>query len=103
MNDFITDFDLKGKIFYNGKDIYSSKTDVVQLRAKIGMVFQKPNPFPKSIYKNITWGPKINNFKGDLDELVKTSLEEAALWSEVSDRLSENALSLSGGNNKDCV
>ena len=97
MNDFIDSFRIEGEIFYNKENIYSSKTDSTSLRKNIGMVFQKPNPFPKSIYKNITWGPLMNGFDGDQDILVKESLQNAGLWEEVKDRLDDSALGLSGG------
>ena len=97
MNDFIDSFRIDGEIFYNKENIYSSKTDSTSLRKNIGMVFQKPNPFPKSIYKNITWGPLMNGFDGDQDILVKESLQNAGLWEEVKDRLDDSALGLSGG------
>lgn len=97
MNDFITGLKVNGKIYYGDTDIYGSKIDAANLRRKIGMVFQKPNPFPKSIYKNIAWGPKVNGFEGDMDELIETSLQRAALWDEVKDRLNDNAFTLSGG------
>ena len=97
MNDFIDTFRIEGEIFYNKENIYSSKTDSTSLRKNIGMVFQKPNPFPKSIYKNITWGPLMNGFDGDQDILVKESLQNAGLWEEVKDRLDDSALGLSGG------
>lgn len=97
MNDFVPNLKTEGKVFFGGKNIYSKKIDPVLLRANIGMVFQKPNPFPRSIYKNISWGPKINGFKGNMDELVRDSLKKAAIWDEVSDRLHESALNLSGG------
>jgi phosphate transport system ATP-binding protein len=97
MNDFIADASLSGKIMYRGVDIYGSQIDPVEVRRRIGMVFQKPNPFPKNIYKNVAWGPMINGFKGDLRELVQSSLERAALWDEVKDRLNDSALALSGG------
>ncbi len=97
MNDFITDLRVEGEIFYHNENIYAPKVDAANLRLKIGMVFQKPNPFPKSIYKNISWGPSINGFDGDMDELVESSLRRAALWDEVKDRLHDNALQLSGG------
>lgn len=95
MNDFIPGSRMEGEVHFDSKDIYS--WDAVNLRAKIGMVFQKPNPFPKSIYKNIAWGPKVNGFKGDYDRLVEKSLKRAALWDEVKDRLHDSALNLSGG------
>jgi phosphate transport system ATP-binding protein len=97
MNDFISDVTIDGKISYNGEDLYGKKVDPVEVRRRIGMVFQKPNPFPRSIYKNIAWGPGINGYQGSSDELVERSLKQAALWEEVKDRLHESALSLSGG------
>lgn len=97
MNDFIPTIKITGDLFYKGQSVYDKHTDPVNIRRCIGMVFQKPNPFPKSIYKNITWGPKINGFKDAPDELVETSLKKAALWDEVKDRLHESATSLSGG------
>ncbi len=97
MNDFVDGFRLEGQILFNGENIYSREWDVVDIRRRIGMVFQKSNPFPKSITQNITWGPKINGFRGDLDELVETSLRRAGLWEDVKDRLNESALTLSGG------
>jgi len=95
MNDFVPSFSIKGKIEYNGKNIL--KSDPMELRTKVGMVFQKPNPFPKSIYDNITWGPKIHGHDVNLDQLVEDSLKKAALWEEVKDRLKSSALDLSGG------
>ncbi|MFT7618211.1 MAG: phosphate transport system ATP-binding protein [Planctomycetota bacterium] len=97
MNDFIDSASLDGLIQYRGLDLYGKNVDPVEVRLKIGMVFQKPNPFPKSIYKNIAWAPKINGFDGDLDALVEDSLKKAALWEEVKDRLDKSALGLSGG------
>ncbi|MBC7531972.1 MAG: phosphate ABC transporter ATP-binding protein [Oligoflexus sp.] len=97
MNDFIDTFSHEGEILFEGSDIYKSKIDVTEFRRRIGMVFQKPNPFSSSIAKNITWGPKINGYKGDLNELVETSLRKAALWDEVKDKLNDSGLALSGG------
>jgi len=97
LNDLIDGFRVEGKLFYKSKNLYSKKMDPVQVRRRIGMVFQKPNPFPKSIYENIAYGARINSHKGDMDELVENSLQQAALWDEVKDKLSENGLSLSGG------
>ncbi|NQU67915.1 MAG: phosphate ABC transporter ATP-binding protein [Candidatus Marinimicrobia bacterium] len=97
MNDFIDDFSLTGQVMFAGEDIYNRKADPVEIRRRIGMVFQKPNPFPKSIYKNIIWGPQINGFKGNPDELVEESLINAGLWDEVKDRLNGSAMALSGG------
>lgn len=97
MNDFIPSFSKKGEVLYRGFDLYDPAIDPVSLRRQVGMVFQKPNPFPKSILQNVTWGPKINGYRGDLRELAVDALKKAALWGEVSNRLDEPALSLSGG------
>ncbi len=97
MNDFIPGISFSGEVFFLNKNLYSSEVDPVDIRRKIGMVFQKPNPFPKSIYNNIIWGPQINGFNKNGDELVETSLKKAALWDEVKDRLHDSALALSGG------
>ncbi len=97
MNDFVDDVSLEGTISYLGENLYGKDIDPVTLRRRIGMVFQKPNPFPKSIYRNVSWGPQINGYKQPLDDLVEHSLVQAALWNEVKDRLHESALSLSGG------
>lgn len=100
MNDLIPGARVDGEVMYHGENIYASGVDPVEVRRQIGMVFQKPNPFPKSIYQNISWGAKINGFKGsksDTDDLVQEALEQAALWDEVKDKLGENGLSLSGG------
>ncbi|HYC86481.1 MAG TPA: phosphate ABC transporter ATP-binding protein PstB [Chryseosolibacter sp.] len=99
MNDYIEGFRLKGKVYINGKDIYERKVRVEELRRKVGMVFQKPNPFPKSIYDNVAYGLKIHGItdKMEINEIVEKSLKQAALWGEVKDKLSKPALSLSGG------
>ncbi len=97
MNDFIPEVRIEGSISYHGKDLYGGNVDPVEVRRRIGMVFQKPNPFPKSIAKNVAWGPSINGYRGDLAALVEKSLRRAALWDEVKDRLNESALGLSGG------
>lgn len=97
MNDLIPTARVKGELFYHGRDLYAKNVDPVEVRRRIGMVFQKPNPFPKSIYDNVAWGAKINGFKGNMDELVEQSLRSAALWDEVKDKLSQSGLSLSGG------
>jgi len=97
MNDYIHGCRVEGEILYRGENIYNPKTDPVMIRQKIGMVFQKPNPFPKTIFENIAWGAKINGFRGNLDELVEDSLSQAALWDEVKDDLGKSGLSLSGG------
>ncbi|HHT9125066.1 MAG TPA: phosphate ABC transporter ATP-binding protein PstB [Candidatus Brocadiia bacterium] len=99
MNDLIPTFKLDGKILYNGTDINSKEIDVVDIRRQIGMVFQKPNPFPKSVYENIAYGLRIQGIKNRkvLDSVVEESLKKAAIWDEVKDRLYDSALSLSGG------
>ncbi|MBW3665660.1 MAG: phosphate ABC transporter ATP-binding protein PstB [Actinobacteria bacterium] len=97
MNDLIPEARVDGRVVYNGKDIYDDDVDPVEVRRRIGMVFQKPNPFPKSIYDNIAFGPRINGYKGDLDGLVERSLRAAALWDEVKNNLNGSALALSGG------
>ncbi len=98
MNDLVDGARVEGRISYQGINLYGPKVDPVEVRRRIGMVFQKPNPFPKSIYENITFGPKIAGAnKSEFDELVETSLRSAALWDEVKDRLHDSALGLSGG------
>jgi len=97
MNDSIPGFRLDGKILYHGHDIYGSGVDPVEVRRRIGMVFQRPNPFPKSIYDNVAWAPRNLGMKHDLDERVERALRGAALWDEVKDRLKQSALGLSGG------
>ena len=97
MNDLIEIARVEGSIVYRGVDLYGREVDAVEVRRRIGMVFQRPNPFPKSIFDNVAFGPKIAGFKGDMDELVERSLTEAALWDEVKDRLGESAMGLSGG------
>jgi phosphate transport system ATP-binding protein len=100
MNDTIATCRVAGKIVIDSQDIYDPKLDVVQLRARVGMVFQKPNPFPKSIYENVAYGPRIHglsNSREDLDEIVNASLQKAGLWNEVKDRLTESGTGLSGG------
>jgi phosphate transport system ATP-binding protein len=97
MNDLVPGARAEGRLYYCGEDVYSSDCDPVELRRRIGMVFQKPNPFPKSIYRNIAWAPRLNGHRGNVDELVEQSLRQAALWDEVKDKLAQNALALSGG------
>ena len=97
MNDFIPSAKVEGRINYHGENLYDSKVDAAEVRRRIGMVFQKPNPFPKSIYDNVAYGPRINRFKGDLHELVEEALTRAALWDEVKDKLKKSAYALSGG------
>jgi phosphate transport system ATP-binding protein len=100
MNDLVPIARTTGEVLFHGENIYEEQVDPVEVRKHIGMVFQKPNPFPKSIYENIAWGARINGFRGkktDLDDLVEQSLRDAALWEEVNDKLGQNGLSLSGG------
>ena len=97
LNDLIKSFRAEGKVHYYDRDLYAADIDPVEVRRRIGMVFQRPNPFPKSIYDNVAFGPKINGYKGNMDELVERSLKQAALWDEVKDKLRESGLSLSGG------
>ena len=100
LNDLIEGARVKGSITFNGHNLYDPKIDPVAVRRHIGMVFQRPNPFPKSIYENIAFGPRINGFKGsklDMDELVEKSLRSAAIWDEVKDKQQESGLALSGG------
>jgi phosphate transport system ATP-binding protein len=99
MNDFISDMELTGKVYLNGKNIYAPKTDVYAVRASVGMVFQKPNPFPKSIYNNVAYGLQIQGkyTKSEIKDRVEESLKAAWLWDEVKDRLHHSAMSLSGG------
>ena len=97
MNDLIPAAQVRGEVLYHGQDIYGREVDAVQVRKRIGMVFQKPNPFPKSIYENVAFGPKVLGMKGEMDEIVEGALRKAALWDEVKDRLKENAFGMSGG------
>jgi len=97
MNDLIPISRLEGKVLFKGADIYAKNVDPVEVRRHVGMVFQKPNPFPKSIYENVAWGARINGFKGNMDELVEGALRGAALWDEVKDKIQQSALGLSGG------
>lgn len=99
MNDLVPGVRIEGEVLYNGRDIFSKEVDVTWLRKKIGMVFQKPNPFPMSIYDNIAYGPRTHGMKNKarLDDIVERSLRSAAIWDEVKDRLKKNALGLSGG------
>jgi phosphate transport system ATP-binding protein len=97
MNDLVPSARVEGRIEYHGQDINARNVDPVEVRRRIGMVFQRPNPFPKSIYENVAWGARINGYKGDMDELVERTLTRAALWDEVKDKLKESGLSLSGG------
>ena len=97
MNDLISIARIEGVVNYYDQNIYDPAVDPVAVRARIGMVFQRPNPFPKSIYDNVAWGAKINGYRGNMDELVERSLVQAALWDEVKDKLKDSGLSLSGG------
>jgi phosphate transport system ATP-binding protein len=97
MNDLVPGARIDGRILYQGEDLYASGVDPVEVRRRIGMVFQKANPFPKSIYDNVAWGPRVLGMKQGLDARVEKALRDAALWDEVKDRLKKNALSLSGG------
>jgi phosphate transport system ATP-binding protein len=97
MNDLVSIARTEGEILFHGQNIYHPDVDPVEVRRRIGMVFQKANPFPKSIYENIAWGARINGFKGNMDQLVEESLRGAALWDEVKDKLKQSGYSLSGG------
>jgi phosphate transport system ATP-binding protein len=97
MNDLVDSARIEGRILYHGVDLYEDGVDAVEVRRRIGMVFQKPNPFPKSIYDNVAFGPKVAGFKGNMDELVEQSLRRAAIWDEVKDKLREPGTALSGG------
>ncbi len=97
MNDLIPSAQVHGELLYHGQDLYAPGVDPVEVRKRIGMVFQKPNPFPKSIYDNIAFGPRVLGMKGTMDETVERALRKAALWDEVKDRLKSNAFGMSGG------
>ena len=97
LNDLIESFRAEGKVYFYDQNLYAPNIDPVEVRRRIGMVFQRPNPFPKSIYENIAFGARINGYRGDMNELVERSLRQAALWEEVKDKLRQNGLSLSGG------
>jgi phosphate transport system ATP-binding protein len=97
MNELIPTAHAAGEVLYHGQNIYAPQVDPVEVRRHIGMVFQKPNPFPKSIYENVAWGARINGYRGVMDDLVEQSLRQAALWDEVKDKLKESGFSLSGG------
>ncbi|NEQ52598.1 MAG: phosphate ABC transporter ATP-binding protein [Leptolyngbya sp. SIO3F4] len=97
LNDLINGFHLRGKITYHGHDLYAKRVDPVAVRRQIGMVFQRPNPFPKSIYENVAYGARAIKYSGNMEELVETSLRRVALWDEVKDKLNQSGLSLSGG------
>jgi phosphate transport system ATP-binding protein len=97
MNDLSPTFRLTGKVLFEGQDLYAQGVDPTEIRYQIGMVFQRPNPFPKNIFDNVAFGPRINGYQGNLTELVERSLRRAALWDEVKDQLKSSALALSGG------
>ena len=97
MNDLIPGARVEGRVNYYGENLYAPEVDPIEVRRRIGMVFQKPNPFPKSIYDNVAYGPRINGMRGNMDEIVEESLTKAALWDEVKDKLKDNAFALSGG------
>ena len=97
MNDLIPGCSLRGRVIFDQHDLYAPKVDPVEVRRRIGMVFQKPNPFPKTIYENIAFGARVNGYRGNMDELVERSLRKAAVWEECKDKLQESGLALSGG------
>ncbi|HLU82929.1 MAG TPA: phosphate ABC transporter ATP-binding protein, partial [Trueperaceae bacterium] len=97
MNDLVPGVTVEGQIVYDGVELYGSDVDPVEVRRRIGMVFQKANPFPKSVYENVAFGPRLVGFKGDMDALVERALKSAALWDEVNDKLRQSGLGLSGG------
>ena len=97
MNELVPGTSVEGRLLFEGRDLYDPSVDPVEVRYRIGMVFQKPNPFPKSIYENVAWGARIHGFRGSLDDLVESSLRQAALWDEVKDKLWQSGLTLSGG------
>jgi phosphate transport system ATP-binding protein len=97
MNELVPSARAEGEVIFGSQNIYNSEVDPVEVRRRIGMVFQKPNPFPKSIYENVAWGARINGFRGNMDDLVEEALRQAALWDEVRDKLGQSGLSLSGG------
>lgn len=97
MNELVPDTHIEGNVIFEGQDLYDRSIDPVEVRYRIGMVFQKPNPFPKTIYENVAWAARIHGYKGNMDEMVESSLQQAALWDEVKDKLKQSGLSLSGG------
>jgi phosphate transport system ATP-binding protein len=97
MNDLVESARIEGQVLYHGVDLYDPQVDPVEVRRRIGMVFQKPNPFPKSVYENVVFGPRVAGYKGNMDDLVEESLHRAALWDEVKDKLKESGMALSGG------
>jgi len=103
MNELVPGTRVEGQLYFEGQDLYDSSVDPVEVRYRIGMVFQKANPFPKSIYENIAWGARIHGFRGNPDELVESCLRQAALWDEVKDKLGQSGLALSGGSSSGCA
>ena len=97
MNELLPGTSIQGRVYFEGQDLYDPAVDPVEVRYRIGMVFQRPNPFPKSIYDNVAWGARIHGFRGNADDLVESSLRQAALWDEVKDKLRQSGLALSGG------
>jgi phosphate transport system ATP-binding protein len=97
MNDLVPGYRTEGRLLLDGQDLYAKEVDPVAVRRRVGMVFQKPNPFPKTVYENVAFGPKINGYRGDMDELVERSLRRAALWNDVKDKLKQSGMALSGG------
>jgi phosphate transport system ATP-binding protein len=97
MNDLVPSYRTEGHVSFDGEDLYGPGVDPVAVRRRIGMVFQKPNPFPKSVYENVAFGPRINGYRGNMDELVERSLRRAALWDDVKDKLKQSGMALSGG------
>ena len=97
MNDLVPGYRTEGRVLFEGQDLFAAGVDPVAVRRRVGMVFQKPNPFPKSVYDNVAFGPRINGYKGNLDELVERSLRRAALWDDVKDKLKQSGMALSGG------
>ena len=97
MNDLVPNYRIEGTVLLDGQDLFARDVDPVAVRRRVGMVFQKPNPFPKTVWENVAFGPKINGYKGDLNELVERSLRRAALWDDVKDKLKQSGMALSGG------
>ena len=97
MNDLVPSYRSEGRILLDGQDLFAKAVDPVAVRRRVGMVFQKPNPFPKTVYENVAFGPRINGYKGNMDELVERSLRRAALWDDVKDKLKQSGMALSGG------
>jgi phosphate transport system ATP-binding protein len=97
MNDLVPSYRTEGRVLFDGQDLFARGVDPVAVRRRVGMVFQKPNPFPKSVYDNVAFGPRINGYKGNMDEIVERSLRRAALWDDVKDKLKQSGMALSGG------